>query len=281
MVVAAYGSRLKGSRLAVGAIVSDSAHSGPEQVMKTTVFVIPAYNEAENIPLLLADLAARPWLFTDASRVIVVDDGSVDATADAVRDFAGPMPLELLELEHNVGPGGAFRAGFDSALADCDDDALIVTLEADRTSDLDALPAMLARAVSGADLVLASVHGGGQMLNVSLFRRAMSRGAGAFARVLLGIDARTVSSFFRVYRASALRAGFDHYGDEFIRERGFACKAEILAKLAALRIRVDEIPVNLDASLRAGESKMQILPTLMGYFRLFARDRFGKAAVRG
>jgi dolichol-phosphate mannosyltransferase len=248
--------------------------------LRPTVFVIPAYNEAENIPFLLEDLGSRPWLFTMGSRVIVVDDGSDDETCAAVRAYDGAVPVELLELAQNMGPGAAFRAGFKAALTDCPDDAFIITLEADRTSDLDMLPAMIARAAAGADLVLASVHGGGQMLNVSPLRKLLSRGAGAFTRLLLGIDAKTVSSFFRVYRVSALRAGFERHGDQFIREPGFACKAEILAKLVGLGIRVDEIPVNLDASLRAGESKMQILPTLMGYFRLVARDRLGKASAR-
>ena len=43
----------------------------------------------------------------------------------------------------------------------------------------------------------------------------------------------TVSSFFRVYRASVLRRSFAHYGDDLMRERGFACKAEMLANIAA------------------------------------------------
>jgi glycosyltransferase involved in cell wall biosynthesis len=46
------------------------------------IFVIPAYNEAENLPRLLADIDSRPWLLADGSRVIVVDDGSQDGTAE-------------------------------------------------------------------------------------------------------------------------------------------------------------------------------------------------------
>jgi dolichol-phosphate mannosyltransferase len=114
------------------------------------------------------------------------------------------------------------------------------------------------------------------MLNVGFLRRTLSRAAGAVVRMALGVDARTVSSFFRVYRASALRAAHAHFGDGLIREQGFACKAEILAKLVELGAVVDEVPVDLDASRRVGESKMRIGETLAGYWRLVARARFAK-----
>ena len=124
------------------------------------VFVIPAYNEEENLPRLLADFENRPELFPPGSRVLIVDDGSADGTAEVVEAYSGPLPVELLQLGENQGPGAAFRAGFLAALDRCDDDALVVTLEADTTSDLDALPEMIAEAGSGADLVLASWRDG-------------------------------------------------------------------------------------------------------------------------
>jgi dolichol-phosphate mannosyltransferase len=244
-----------------------------------TLFVIPAFNEAANLPRLLDDLERRPDLFRGDSRVIVVDDGSTDGTAELAEAHSGRLTVDVVRLGTNQGPGAAFRAGFEAALASCEDEALVVTLEADTTSDLDTLPDMLGRARRDADLVLASVHGGGRMVNVGLLRRTLSRGAGMVVRVALGIDARTVSSFFRVYRASLLRAADSHFGDDLIREEGFACKAELLAKLATLGARVAEIPVDLDASRRVGESKMRIGETLAGYWRLVIRERSGKGSA--
>jgi dolichol-phosphate mannosyltransferase len=238
------------------------------------IFVVPAFNEEENILRLFADLEHRSELFSPPqSRVIVVDDGSSDGTARIVDSYNGPLPVELLCMGENQGPGAAFRAGFAAALQSCDDEAYIVTLEADTTSDLDVLPRMIERAAAGADLVLASVHGGGRMLNVGFVRRTLSRGAGFVVRLALGIDARTVSSFFRVYRASLLRTAEARYGNELIREKGFACKAELLAKLTGLGACVEEVPVDLDATRRIGESKMQIGETLAGYWRLILQSR--------
>jgi dolichol-phosphate mannosyltransferase len=244
-----------------------------------TVFIVPAYNEAENLPRLLADLERRPELFRHGGRVIVVDDGSTDGTAELAEAHDGAVDVNVVRLGTNQGPGAAFRAGFDTALAAFGDDALVVTLEADTTSDLDVLPRMLELARSSADLVLASVHGGGQMVNVGIFRRTLSRGAGLVVRLALGLDARTVSSFFRVYRASALRAASGHFGDGLIREAGFACKAELLAKLSELGARVEEVPVDLDGSRRVGESKMRVGETFAGYWRLLVRSRFSRESV--
>lgn len=239
------------------------------------VFVIPAYNEEENLPRLLVDLEARPELLRRDTRLLIVDDGSSDGTTALLDGYVGPLPIELIRLGQNQGPGAAFRAGFDAALERCADDALIVTLEADTTSDLAALPRMVARVDAGADLVLASWL----MENVSLPRRFLSAAAGFVVRRLLGLEASTVSSFFRVYTASVLRRASDHYGEHLLRERGFACKAELLAKLTALGARVEEVPVDLDWGRRAGKSKMPVFRTMVAYWRMIARFRSGREAA--
>ncbi|HEY7017235.1 MAG TPA: glycosyltransferase [Gaiellaceae bacterium] len=239
------------------------------------VFVVPVYNESQNVPRLLADFEARPELFAGGGRLILVDDGSTDGTADLIAAHEGAVPLELVRFGENQGPGAAFRAGFEAALQDCTDEAFVVTLEGDTTSDVDALPSMLARAEAGADLVLADW----QMVNVGRVRRTLSVAAGIVVRKALGLSAGTVSSFFRVYRASALRLGFERFGDDFVQENGFACKAEILAKLTVLGVRVDEVEVPLDWSRRLGTSKMPVLRTMLDYWRMLVRLRSSKALL--
>jgi dolichol-phosphate mannosyltransferase len=236
------------------------------------VFVIPAYNEEANVQRLLADLESRPDLWSDGGWVILADDGSSDRTVEVARAHDGDLPVEVLVAERNGGPGKAFDRGFRRALAFAPRDEMI-----DTTSDLDAVEAMLAAAHGGADVVLASHHGSGELANVSAHRRFLSRAASSVIRRGGGLDASTVSSFFRVYRADVLHRGYEAYGDMFIRERGFACKAEILMKLSRLGITIAEVPVTLDWSKREGESKMKVLPTMGGYARLMARQTFARA----
>lgn len=233
--------------------------------------VIPAFNEEANVPRLLADLESREDLWR-GGRVVLVDDGSSDRTVEIARAHEGELPLEVLEQVRNQGPGRAFDRGFRHVLASASADTLVVTLESDTTSDLGALSEMLATARSGADVVLASHHDGGELVNVGAHRRFLSRAAAYAIRRTSGLDARTVSSFFRVYRAGALHAAYAQYGDDLIREPGFACKAEILIKLDRLGSLIAEVPVALDWSTREGESKLRVLPTVGGYARIMARQ---------
>jgi dolichol-phosphate mannosyltransferase len=235
------------------------------------VFVIPAYNEETNLPRLLRDLEERPGLWV-GGHVVVVDDGSTDATADVAAAYDGPVPVILHRQIRNQGAGRAFDRGFGIALALAGDEDFIITMESDTTSDLDAVATMLAVAQEGTDIVLASHHGEGQLVNVSAHRRLLSRAAASAIRRGAGLDARTVSSFFRVYRAAALRAAYDRHGEHLIREAGFACKAEILVKMVRAGASVREVPVSLDWSRRDGESKMRVLPTIGGYARMMARQ---------
>jgi len=242
------------------------------------LFVVPAFNEEANLPRLIEDLEGRPELWK-GGRVIVVDDGSKDRTPDVARAYRGPVPIELVQLAENAGPGRAFDIGFRRALELAPLEGLIVTLEADSTSDLDAMEEMLATARSGADVVLASHHDAGELVNVKPHRRFLSRAASYAIRRTAGLDARTVSSFFRVYRAAALRAAYEAHGDGLIREAGFACKAELLIKLDRMQARIAEVPVSLDWSKREGESKMRVLPTVGGYARMMVRQATAKERV--
>jgi len=235
------------------------------------VFVVPAYNEEGNLPRLISDLESRPDLWS-GGRVLIVDDGSHDDTAAVAERYDGPLPLEVIRMGVNQGPGRAFDRGFRRALECVPDDGMIVTLEADTTSDLDALAGMLSRAHQGADVVLASHHAGGQLVNVGAHRRFLSRAASYAVQRTAGMRASTVSSFFRVYRASVLRDAYERHGDDLIREGGFACKAEILIKLDRMGARVAEVPVALDWSRREGASKLRVLPTVGGYARLMMRN---------
>jgi dolichol-phosphate mannosyltransferase len=244
----------------------------------TARFVIPAYNEAENVPRLLADLLPRAREL--GARIIVVDDGSTDATAELVREYSADADLRLIRHPVNAGLGAAVNTGLRAALAEADDGDPIVTLEADTTSDLDDLPQMLELFNRGYDLVLASVYApGGKILGVSGHRVAISKAVSNVFRIACGLrELHTLSSLYRVYRAGTLRRAATRHGDHLVREPGFAVNIELLLKLHRAGARIGEVPTVNDWSTRMGASKMRVAPTARAYVRVMAGHFAGRAA---
>jgi dolichol-phosphate mannosyltransferase len=239
-------------------------------------FVIPAYNEAENIPRLLTDLAPRARAL--GARVIVVDDGSGDGTGDIVRAHAQDMHIAVVRHPVNSGLGAAINTGIRAALSEASDDDAIVTLEADTTSDLDDLPRMIEEFDKGADVVLASVYmPGGALLGVSQKRIALSKSVSTTFRYLGGLqNIHTLSSLYRVYRAGTLRKAAETYGYLLVREPGFAANVELLLKLYAAGAQIAEVPTTNDWSTRKGQSKMKLKPTALAYFRVMIAHLAGR-----
>lgn len=239
-------------------------------------FVIPAYNEAENIPRLLNDLA--PVARNLGARVIFVDDGSTDGTADVIREHARDLHFAIVSHTVNRGLGTAINTGIRAALGESSDDDAIVTLEADTTSDLSDLPAMMEEFEKGADIVLASVYApGGEIIGVAGWRLAASKSVSNTFRYLGGLrQIHTLSSLYRVYRAGTLRRAADTYGYLLVREPGFAANVELLLKLYNAGATVTEVPTINDWRTRKGVSKMQLKPTVIAYGRLMAAHLVGR-----
>jgi hypothetical protein len=239
-------------------------------------FVIPAYNEAENIPRLLEELG--PVARQLGARVTIVDDGSVDGTDEVTRRHAGDLDLTVVKHGVNRGLGTAVNSGLSAALAECADGDAIVTLEADTTSNLADLPKMLELFDGGADVVLASVFApGGKMIGVPRRRHGASKGLSTAFRMLAGLrEYYTLSSLYRVYRAGTLRRAAGTYGQLLVREPGFAVNIELLLKLHNCEATIVEVPTINDWTTRKGESKMQLKPTVVSYFRLMAAHLVGR-----
>ena len=89
-------------------------------------------------------------------------------------------------------------------------------------------------------------------------------------------EIHTLSSLYRVYRAGTLRRAADTYGYLLVREPGFAANVELLLKLYNAGASVAEVPTTNDWRTRKGESKMQLKPTVLAYFRVMAAQGAGR-----
>jgi len=242
--------------------------------------VVPAYNEAGNIAAVIAGIRERVDPLGLPHRIVVVDDGSRDGTADLCRAASEPgRPVEVLVHPQNRGPGAAFRTGFLHVLSGADPLDVVLTLEGDTTSDPRVLPRMLHRVWEEGDhIVLAScyLYGGG-IKGTALHRVGLSHVANGLMKKTLGLSGlATLSSFYRVYQVSALQAIHRRYGEGFLTSRGFECMVEILYRAAQLGLRISEVPMVLDGSRRAGQSKMRVLRTSLAYLGLAWRAARGR-----
>jgi glycosyltransferase involved in cell wall biosynthesis len=110
--------------------------------------VVPAYNEAALIGDFLPALAATVGALTPDVEILVVNDGSSDATGSIVSALADTLPLRYIELSRNFGKEAALQAGLDASSGDC-----VVLLDADFQHPLEVIAQMVERWRTGVDMV--------------------------------------------------------------------------------------------------------------------------------
>jgi len=243
---------------------STAEDKGGEQ---TVWVLLAAYNEAENLPGLLAELDAVARHLP--LRVLVVDDGSEDGTGEVARSWRGPCAPVVLAHDHNRGLGAALRTGLSAILEGCRDGDVVVTMDADGSHRPAQIPQLVGALRQGADVAIASRYRrGSRVLGVPFGRRLLSFGA----RVVLSLrfpfpDVRDYTSGYRAYRAVLLRRARERYGEGWIRSSGFVATAEILLTLRPFRPVVQEVPVELRYDLKRGASKLPPFRTVRHYLR--------------
>lgn len=242
---------------------------------KALCIVLPAYNEERNLgPLLdsirdaMAD-AAVPY------RVIVVDDGSVDQTAETIASRGSTMPIVLVRHLKNEGLGATIRDGLRLATELAGEGDVIVTMDADQTHSPGLIPRMLQAIHEGHDVVIASRYrSGSRVCGLSTLRILASVGASWLFRILFPTTGvRDFTCGYRAYRAELLKTALATYGDRFIEADGFHCMAEILLKLRRLRPIFGEVPFILRYDLKEGATKMRVGRTIRQTLALLVRSR--------
>lgn len=162
-------------------------------------FVVPAYDEWENIPFLLRSIAGLARFTGESIRVVVVDDGSTDGTAAVLAKLAASRPwLVVLRHDRPRGQSAAMGAGIAQSHG-----RWIATLDGDGQNDPADLAAMWQRArAEGVDFV----QGDRSAARRDSFMRRMSSHVGrAFRRGLLGDAIRDTGCSARVMRADIAR----------------------------------------------------------------------------
>ena len=235
-------------------------------------FVVPTYNEAPNVELLLRRLTG---LYAEPDTAfLIVDDESPDGTARLVRAFAASHGrVHLLEGPRR-GLGRAYVRGMSHALETLGAD-VIVQMDADFSHDPADARRLLGRLRDGADVAIGSRYTAGGRLDSGwpAGRRLLSRWGNRLARWIAGVrGVRDCTSGFKAIRAEALRAA--KVAD--IGVRGHAFQVVLLHRLLAAGARVVEEPI-LFRDRAHGKTKLGmggILEFFWGVWRLrLARHR--------
>jgi polyprenyl-phospho-N-acetylgalactosaminyl synthase len=212
--------------------------------------VIAAFNESEVVGGVIAAVCAC------YPRVVVVDDGSADATGDAA------LAAGALVLRHsvNLGQGAALETGIRFALAAGAE--RIVTFDADGQHRVDDIDALLARQrETGADVVIGSRFLGGAE-GLPRGRRLLLKLAAAFTRRTSGVAVTDPHNGLRVFTRRAAE-------QIRIRQNRMAHASEIIDRVGELELSLAEAPVTIiytEYSLQKGQRLGNALNILAGLF---------------
>ncbi len=207
--------------------------------------IVPAYNEARNLPRLADALRAH----APACDVCLVDDGSTDETAKV----AASLGWTVLRLPVNLGIGGAVQAGYLWALGRGYDVA--VQIDGDGQHDPACLAALLAPIEAGAaDVVIGSRFLADGGFRSTLVRRAGIRYLSWFLRLRCGARVTDATSGFRAAGRRAIELFARYYPSDYPEPEAIA-----LARRAGLRLA--EVPVRMNERAH-GRSSITALRTV-------------------
>ena len=234
--------------------------------------IIPTYNEAESLPILLRELVhLRPDI-----NFLVVDDGSPDGTADICEKLKGEIAgLEVLNRPTKSGLGSAYRNGYQVALVK--NFNAVIQIDADGSHQVSDLAKLLKKFESNnsVDLVIGSRWTkGGSVLNWSKHRELLSRAANIYSKFVLGLNVLDSTAGFRIYKTSAIRK----LDLSSIKSEGYCFQIEMTREINRVGGLVSEVPITF-VERKYGKSKMSgkivieamLRVTYWGLLRIFRK----------
>ena len=158
--------------------------------------VVPAFNEAENLEVVIPQIVAAVAEIGEG-RVLVVDDGSTDETAEVTRRLASEdATVQLEQMGRNTGKAAALKRGFTIAVEAGAE--IVVMMDADGQDDPRELPGLVGKLDEGFDLVT-----GARLLRRDRFiKKYTSRLYNKTTSIIAGVPGKDFNSGFKVMRAS-------------------------------------------------------------------------------
>jgi glycosyltransferase involved in cell wall biosynthesis len=211
--------------------------------------IIPSYNEQGRIGRTVE--GARKY----CRRVVVVDDGSRDSTAEEA-EKAGAL---VIRHEMNKGKGVALQTGFDHAMEKKFD--FVITMDADGQHDPDDIPTFL-EACRTTDFPVLTGNRMDRAGSMPWMRRMTNRFMSWLLSRKIGQRVADTQSGFRLYRSEVL---------PWLRAESarFAAESEVLLNLAARNVRIGAVPIKV--IYRDEKSKINPIRDTFRFFAMLRR----------
>ncbi len=221
----------------------------------TITFIIPAHNEEDTIAETIRNIEEELNLDFE---IIIVNDHSVDNTADVVKSLMKQYPnLNLVDNDLERGFANALKKGFSVARSD-----LVIPVMADLCDDPATIKDMHAKLLEGFDIVCGSRYmRGGAKINGPLVQSFFSRFVGWSLRYLIGIPTFDVSNSFKCYRKDILDA-------IEIESKDFEISMEITLKAYFSGAKIVEVPTAWKGRTM-GKSKFYLFKVAPKYIKLY------------
>jgi len=220
--------------------------------MPRTLVIIPALNEEDALPVVLRDLARS----VPDHDVLVVDDGSVDGTADAARSGGA----RVAQLPFHLGIGGGLRTGFRYAVDQGYERA--VQFDADGQHDPAEIASLFALLDSGSDLAIGSRFAASERsYRIGHVRSAAMRFLRLAFQVLSGQSFTDTSSGFRAFSRPMLEFFSHNYPVEYMD----SVEALLLACYAGFTVTETKVTMR---ERQAGAPSTRSVRLIYSYLRL-------------
>jgi dolichol-phosphate mannosyltransferase len=216
--------------------------------------VLPTYNEADNLPVMVAALLRLPL---PRLRILVADDSSPDGTGEIADQLADRHGADKITVLHRPGKQGLGRAYVDGMTRAMQAGAeFVVQMDSDLSHAPEYLPQMLGTLLAtSADVVIGSRYVAGASLaqGWAWHRKALSGFANAYVRLLLRLGIRDVTAGFKLWRSSALTT----IDVASIRSNGYSFQVEMNYRAVRHDLKIVELPIHF-ADRTRGHSKMSL-----------------------